>query len=384
MSERILLVDDDANLLAGLRRHLAEAYEVTLAEGGSVALAETERAQKAGTPFAVVVCDMRMPGLDGIETLRRIREIAPDTVRLMLTGNADQKTAADAVNHGAIFRFLSKPCRGEDLKAALEAACVQHRLLTAERELLERTLTGSIRMLVDIAGTHDAVGAGLAARLREWVRLLTTEFRLPQRWQLEVAAALAPIGLVTVPPEIIAKRRAGLPLSGEEQALYDRHPEAAAGFIAHIPRLAKVAELVRLQDRGFDGSGYPADGPVGEAIPVDARLLKILKDLAEACAGMPLTRNAFAQLEARRRRYDPALLDKVRRVLERMMESGGQAAVEVPVAGLRPGQCLLSDIRAAGGRVVVLAGTALTEALVERVGALSRIFTIAEPIAVTV
>src|SRR5205085_9651219 len=92
--------------------------------------------------YAVVVADMRMPKMDGVELLSRLRTLTPTTVRIMLTGNADQQTAIDAVNEGHIFRFLNKPCPPETLEKTLRAALNQHHLITAEKELLELTLTG--------------------------------------------------------------------------------------------------------------------------------------------------------------------------------------------------------------------------------------------------
>lgn len=384
MPERILVIDDDHHLLSGLRRQLSDTFDIATAQGGSEALNEVQAAMAAQTPFAVALCDMRMPGMDGIETLKRIRELAPDTVRIMLTGNADQQTAIEAINQGSIFRFYTKPYPVDQLREGLEAACEQYRLVTAERELLEKTLTGAIKVLVDIASMNDAVVAGLATRLREWVRLLTTEFKMPQRWQLEIAATLVPVGQVAIPPELIAKKRSGEALTDLEKSLFERNPEAARNLIAHIPRLAKVAEIVYLQDRGFDGTGFPANGPVGNDIPLDARLLKILKDLAEATDGGPLTKAAFAALERRRSQYDPVLLPKVRTCLERVVDMMPSTSMEVPLASLRAGQVVLSDVKLANGHLILAANTQLTGAQIERLQNLRRIFTFSEPIKVRI
>ncbi len=135
MSDIALIVDDDVRLLEGLRRNLRGRVNVLTATDGSAAL-EILRDQG---PIAVILCDMRMPGMDGIAVLRAARERFPETVRMMLTGNADQATAVDAINRGEIFRFLNKPCESDRLVAALEAGIRQYRLATGERELLEQT-----------------------------------------------------------------------------------------------------------------------------------------------------------------------------------------------------------------------------------------------------
>ncbi|MCR6632809.1 MAG: response regulator [Magnetospirillum sp.] len=384
MPERVLLIDDDPNLLSGLQRQLRKQFDLTMAEGGVAALQAVEQAGLRREPFAVVLCDMRMPGMDGIEVLSRIRAQAPETVRMMLTGNADQQTAIDAINKGAIFRFFTKPCPAEDLAVGLQAGIDQYRLITAERELLENTLAGSVKVLADIVAVNDPVAHGLATRLREWVRLLTVEFKLPQRWQLDLAAMLLPIGQVSIPPELIAKKRRGEPLTEAEQFIITRAPEAGRNLIANIPRLSKVAETIWLQDRGYDGSGFPTDGPRGNDIPFDARLLKILKDLAEACpSGIP-DPTAFAALDRNRAQYDINLMAKVRSCLMTLLSSTAPVEADVPVSALRVGHLVLSDIKLTNGHLVLARNTMLSAAQIERLRSLGKIYSFVEPVRVRV
>lgn len=382
MGEKILVVDDDHHLLSALRRQLSERFDLETAQGGAQALEAVGAAVGRREPFAVVVCDMRMPGMDGIETLKQVREASPDTVRIMLTGNADQQTAIQAINQGAIFRFYTKPCPPEDLAEGLEAALGQYRLVTAERELLENTLTGAIKVLVEVVSLNDPQAHALATRLREWIRALVEEFKMPQRWALEIAASLVSIGQVAIPSELVAKKRSGEALTAGEQSIFDQAPAAGRNLVAHIPRLAGVAEIVYLQDRGYDGSGFPADGPKGNAIPLDARLLKILKDLAAATGGGELTKDAFAELDKRKSQYDPALLAKVRACLEGLRPAAPTGVAEVPVAALRAGQHILSDIRLANGHLIMAADTQLSGAQIERLRNLRKIFAFVEPIKV--
>ena len=135
MTKKILLVDDDPNILQGYQRQLRKRFELDTVLSGREGL----EAVASDGPFAVIVSDMRMPGMDGVQFLTQVRETASDTVRMMLTGNSDQQTAMDAVNEGHIFRFLTKPCNTDTFAKALEAALEQYRLITAERELLPGT-----------------------------------------------------------------------------------------------------------------------------------------------------------------------------------------------------------------------------------------------------
>jgi response regulator RpfG family c-di-GMP phosphodiesterase len=384
MPDRVLLVDDDLNLLSGLSRHLRRDFEIVTAPGGKQALAAVEDAMLTNQPFAVVLCDMRMPVMDGIETLRAIRNLAPETVRMMLTGNADQQTAIDAINEGSIFRFFNKPCPSELLSDGLKAGCEQYRLVTAERDLLEKTLAGSIKVLVDVVSFNDPVAYAQATRLRELVRRMLQALEMPMRWQLDIAAMLLFIGQVAIPPEVIAKLRDGKPLTEPEKQVVARAPEAGRSLIANIPRLSQVAEIVYLQDKGFDGSGYPTSGPMGKDIPFDARLLKILKDLVEMARGKSLTRDIFGALERKAAQYDPEILRKVRLHLEEVVPDVPPEEIEISVSALKPGLMVTSDILLENGHLILAAGTRLSEVQVERLRSLRQIFPFVDRIKVRV
>ena len=134
MNRQLLFVDDDPGILRAIERQLRTRYDVETATSSSEGL----RVLAERGPFAVAVADMHMPGMDGVQFLSQVRETAPDTVRLMMTGFANLETAIEAVNRGAIFRFLTKDRMAETLGPAIDAALEQHRLVTSEKRLLER------------------------------------------------------------------------------------------------------------------------------------------------------------------------------------------------------------------------------------------------------
>ncbi|MGA7591963.1 MAG: response regulator, partial [Candidatus Sulfotelmatobacter sp.] len=171
MSEKILLVDDDSNILDGFRRTLSREFLLETALGGEQALKLV--ADKG--PYAVVVSDMRMPGMDGIQLLIRIKSISPDTIRVMLTGNADMETAINAINEGSIFRFLNKPCSKEIMAKTLTAALVQYRLITAEKQLLEQTLSSSIQVLTEVLSLVNPAAFSRAERARRYIHHIVTK-----------------------------------------------------------------------------------------------------------------------------------------------------------------------------------------------------------------
>jgi response regulator RpfG family c-di-GMP phosphodiesterase len=132
VKEKILCVDDESSALDGYQRILHRQFEVTTAVSGKQGLGMVERRG----PFAVVISDMRMPGMNGAEFLSQVRKRAPDTVRMLLTGYADMKSAMDAVNLGYIFQFLTKPCERDVLVAAINSGVGQYRAQMADRELV--------------------------------------------------------------------------------------------------------------------------------------------------------------------------------------------------------------------------------------------------------
>lgn len=133
---RVLFVDDDQSVLDSLRRGLRGCYDVATARGPEEGL----RVVKEEGPFAVVVSDLRMPGMDGVHFLQKIKELCPLCVGIMLTGHGDLSTAMAAVNEGHIFRFLTKPCPIPSLSHALDAGLEQYRMAAAEKDLLRVTL----------------------------------------------------------------------------------------------------------------------------------------------------------------------------------------------------------------------------------------------------
>ncbi len=116
MNRRVLIVDDDANLVASLKRRLGRRFQVSTALSGEEGL----DLMKTEGPFAVVISDQRMTHMDGIRYLAEVKSLYPDCVRMMLTGNIDLKTAIDAINEAGAYRFLTKPCAIEDLVLAIE------------------------------------------------------------------------------------------------------------------------------------------------------------------------------------------------------------------------------------------------------------------------
>lgn len=358
---RVLFVDDEPNVLDAMRRNLRGFVEVVTAQGAKLGL-ETVAAQ---VPFAVVVSDLRMPEIDGVEFLRRMHERSPDTVRILLTGQADVPAAIGAVNEGKIFRFLLKPCPPEILKSVLHAAAEQHRLLTAERVLLQQTLRGSIQALADmVAVVHPAV-AGRASRVQRLALELAEKLGIENRWVLEISALVAHLGYVSLPAATVERLHAGTELDSDESAIVARVPEIAARVVAHIPRLEAVRDVLIHQSTRFDGAGSPVAGVRGEAIPIGARLLKLAADfdLLESQGTNPGM--AADTLAGRTGWYDPRLVA----ILRERCGSAGEASeiVEMSLAEVRLGMRFAGDVHHPDGMLLIARGQEVTESLLDRI-----------------
>lgn len=347
---RILLVDDEPMVLEAIRLHLRKQFDVTTAPSGSEALRHIE----AGPPFEVVLSDLRMPGMDGATFLAKARERAPDTTRLLLTGNSDVMSASRAVNQGHLFRFLTKPCPPDELTAALRAGVEQHRLVTSERVLLEQTLSGAVRALSDVLALANPAAFGRAARVKAHAARTAAAMKLPNAWAIEVAALLSQVGAITLPPATAERHYQGQPLSAEEHTLVGRLPRLAADLVGPIPRLELVRELLAAMDRRMDEPGAPP--------PVGARVLKVALDYDALETAGETTVVAGATLRASASRYDPA-------VLEAFLTSLGVESHElheVPFWELRPGMRFADDLRTASGLLLIARGHEVTQSLLVR------------------
>jgi response regulator RpfG family c-di-GMP phosphodiesterase len=381
MGAEILFVDDEPNLLSGIQLSLRKECVIDTAVGGARAL-DMVRGRE---PYAVVVADMQMPGMNGVEFLMELEKASPDTVRIMLTGNADQKTARDAVNQGHIFRFLTKPCPPEELIPGLRAGLKQYRLVTAERDVLEKTLNGSTRMLSDILAMHDARSFGTSQRLREHMRAFAGHLQLKQTWDLELAAMLSQIGSVTVPQVVLEKSHAGRTLAGPEADMMARIPQIGHDLLSHIPRLESVAAVVLYQNKNFDGTGFPSDKIAGEDIPIGARILRVLQDILVYESAKGSKAKALEQMSRFTERYDPRVLEAVAAVFDLSLEHSApleSLSRKVGIKQLRIGWTLADAARTRGGVLLVPAGTQISQMIMEKLRNFADLGDLEEPMSV--
>lgn len=357
-SPRILCVDDEPHVLEGLALHLRRRYRVTVANSGEDGL--TILAHDG--PFAVVMSDMRMPGMDGAMFLAHVRQVAPDATRMLLTGQTDMRSAIAAVNQGQIFRFLTKPCSPDELATAMEAAVEQHRLTTAEKVLLEQTLLGSVRTLIEILSLTSPLVFGRASRIQQLAKELAEPLGVGSRWVLEVAALMSQLGCVALPDEVVRKRYFREVLTEDEQVMVKRLPSLTESLLANIPRLEKVRAVLAL---AANPDARRRFSQASEELLLMAEILRVASDYDELeSSGLDAAR-AIEVLVRRLPGYDQRVLEALS--LARDSGKAQYAIRELPPESLCDGMLLAEDLRTAAGHVLASRGSRVTAGLTARV-----------------
>jgi response regulator RpfG family c-di-GMP phosphodiesterase len=352
MPDKILLVDDDPAVLAGYRRSLYKDQQPDTATSGSEAL---EMIASKG-PYAVVVSDMRMPGMDGVRFLSQVSKIAPDTVRVILTGYADFQSAMGAVNEGKVFRFLTKPCEGPILKQTLNACIEQRRLILAEKDILQRTLVGCIEALTGVLSMANPGAYSKSVRVRRYTQQLTTEMKLSHQWKFEMAALLSQLGCVTVPPDILTRMLCGEELSDQQRAILDRHPLATRELLEKIPRLEDVAWIIAQQRLPFG----TYDGEAPEQLKIGAEILRV------AIGFDNLRSKGIRDADAKSRlKSDSRIHPNVAKSLACLQHDNGDTEVRtLRISELSHGMVLQEDVRTSTGVLLVVRGQEITAPLI--------------------
>lgn len=359
MKPKILLVDDEPKVLSALRRQLRDFYEIDVHSDPAEALKTIDKAN----PYAAAISDYRMPGMNGIEFLSRLKELTPDTTRLMLTGYADLDSAIRAVNDGNVYRFLTKPCERDGLLANVADAVHQHELVTAKRVLLEKTLKGSVDLLGEITSLVTPEAGERINRVRRYVRYFAEQKGVKDLWRYDIAAMLCQLGTLILPPGTLEVLQKGGKLSPEQTQLWEMHPSVAQSLVAKLPRLQAIADMIAYQLKGYDGSGTPRDGVKEDDIPLGGRILKISLDYDLARQREKTPQKAFLSMERDLDAYDPELMY----YLEGMLGVEARYAIRtLPLAGLTPGMVLHEDVSSNQGALLLRKSVELTKDKIDR------------------
>lgn len=353
---KLLVIDDEAAVVNALSRTLRGHYDVRTGTSAAEGLAVLGREPDV----AIVLSDMRMPGMNGATFLSEARKMAPETVRVLLTGQADMDDVVHAINEGNIYRFLRKPCSPDVMRATLLAAAEQHRLIVAERQLLEQTLRGSVQALADALALSSPSVFGASVRVKETCTKLASKIGLKVTWSLEVAATMSHIGAISLPHGLYERRAKKMMLTVPEKAMLDRISTVTAQLLAPIPRLEQVREII--QRAGPTAAALVASKPEDVAVQA-GHILRVALDFEELECELSTTGALHRIRQAPHGVYDPNV---VAALVEIHATQATMTTIDVPIKGVSVGMVIAADVFSRSGVLIVARGHRVTESVMER------------------
>lgn len=263
---KVLLVDDDASILNAYERTLEEDFEVHISKNADDALTKMQY-----TEFATIVSDRYMPGMNGIDLLKKVKEKCPETSRILFTGYGDLNAAMEAVNEGHIFRLLTKPCHPNIFLKAVQDACKQYELLKMEDNLMEKTFVQATNMLFELVTLFHPSVNHYIIEAQNTIKKLATILHIPQVWELNVATMFSKLGYLLMATDKNI-------LSEKESHLFEKQAEISFLLLEKIPSLNSVAKYVRYYHYPLNSHVFENPEPGQEHLPLMCSLIKISLD----------------------------------------------------------------------------------------------------------
>lgn len=380
MNKKILFVDDDTNVLNGYKRTYHRKFDIVTACGGEEGLREIKKAKEE---FAVIVSDMKMPEMNGIEFLRAAKDASPDSVRIMLTGNADLTVAIDAVNEGNIFRFLTKPCKQENFVTTINEAQELHRLIKSEKELLEKTLHESVRVLTDILGIVNHKLFARVNRLLDIAEAILDKVYFPEAWQIRIAVMLSQIGCITLPEDVVEKVYYRDKVKDEDREMFEMHPEIGYNLIKKIPRLESVAIMIKNQNKKFSEYTTRDEDDPGYYTDLGSQILKIILDFERMLFNGISHKYAVVMLKKRFGEYNDEILTKM---IDMKFENEGVKKIHkrLKINELQVGMVFAKNVMSKAGNLLVPKNLEVSYHIFQRLKNYAKGVGVVEPIDVIV
>lgn len=401
MENTVLLVDDERNILNSLTRVFRkDGYNILTAEGGAEGL-ELIKANKV----SIVISDHRMPVMEGVEFLSRVKEASPETIRFMLTGYADIKAVMSAINKGEVYRYITKPWNDDELRSAVREALEHYNLSAENRRLTELTKIQNaqlvdlnknleskveqktrkirenffafVKIFSNLMELFDQGVGGHSKRVGAMSRAMVLRMRFDEvdADLIETAALLHNIGLIGIPKDLLERDEDSL--SEDEKALLSHNPALSQDILSQIDTFRQAGIIIRGQMERFDGRGCP-DGLKKEEIHIGSRILAVCKaydTLKNGRRKLPLSEVVLWLKDESGTRFDPEVVDEFIGLLGEWREDeiGGRTSNQkgayerISIMEMRNGMVLAGPIVTNKGRLLVTKGTVLTEVLIDKV-----------------
>jgi two-component system, chemotaxis family, sensor kinase CheA len=303
-----------------------------------------------------------------LSLVARLEEFPQSSIERASGGQVVQYTdlgaAMEAVNEGNIFRFLTKPCVKEVLVAAISSGVEQYELTRLEKELLEKTVLGSIKVLADVLGATSPEAFGRSLRIAQFVTHIASKFTFAFRWRLDAAATLSQLGCITLDTDLVRKSLGGTKLSLEEQARFDAHPDAAMRLLSGIPRLEPTAWMIGQQLVVEIPATIPdlPEAAIKETV-LGAKVLKLAVAFDSLRLKLSSDSAAIASLGTRKSEFERELVDAL---IGARAVAGGMQSRRVSTLRLATGMVLDQDIRNKEGMLLIAKGQEITRAVLLR------------------
>ncbi len=409
----VLCVDDEPMVLSALRRALRrESFEIMVVEGGAQAIAALDDHQ-----FHCIICDQRMPGIDGPAVLTHALKTQPDAFRITLTGYTDMQAAQRSINDGQVDLFLTKPWEDDQLRQIVRDGVERSRMAIENRSLQEEvqrqneklrelsgaleqrvrdrtaevakrngqvvallkqgelTLNDAVGVTTDVLALLDPASAARGRRVGDLARKVAAWSKLPESDQRDAyfAGRLHEIGRVAD----LARSIHGVKGGGDNEEKATPWREVGYGLLARVRGFRQVARAIRYQDEHWDGQGSPYKTR-GPQIPALARVLAVVKAYDDAVfasrrADRPDPSAGRAALEAQRgSALDPTIANCLLKHLATQPTDTERAESEISIFDLRPGVQLADEIRDFEGRLLVSVDGSIDHEMLNRLRDLAR------------
>ena len=268
---KILIVDDEPDNLALLYRTLRGKYEIAKSTSPLQALEILKQEH-----FHCILSDHKMPEMDGVEFLKRSHDIAPDTMRLLVTAYTDAGILIDAINYAKIYRYIKKPYNPDELLLIVENALEYWQLKYDNSALvndLKELFAGTITAIVEALDAKDSYTLGRSRRVTFYAVKMAKALHLSDTTvgKIELAGLLHDIGMIGVSDDILAKVEK---LTQDEYDEIKKHVHHSVRILDDIKQLADVVEIIKYHHEFYDGTGYPY-GLKGDDIPIGSRIIAV-------------------------------------------------------------------------------------------------------------
>ena len=375
-NRKVLYIDDEENLLSSfkslMRNQNVEAY--TLNDPLMIQNVLVEKG-----PFAVVLSDERMPGMDGVAVLGTVREKHPDTMRAMVTGYADMEATQKAINVGGIINYVTKPWDDSRLRALVQDLVAKYNAVTERRYLigelklknetlellLQGTVTGVVKLLSDVVSSIGEDVASQNVRIRKLgqaIIKMMPELPEQEKWDINRALELFNLGFALLPP--LAQIRIGRDgiRAVDQIPIAANHNILAAELLRSIPQFEGVANIILLQHKNFDGTGEPITNRTkGKELPVGSRILRILLDLEIKATDHFRGRELLESMKKQPDLYDTELIQRLLGTTDSYRPSRRDGKIHV--SRLQVGMVLLEDLTTESGQLLLKKNATLTETI---------------------